>query len=214
VTAQPALVLLHGAHDGPDSWGRVRAALPDTVPVLTPRLPVQDEADEPFTLERGAEAVAAALDAAGAASATLCGVGLGALVALQLAAEAPNGAQRLVLITRQVRLSPLLMSLPAVVLRLLPATAVQRLGAEQPQLLALLDQVRPVDAAPLAKRVRTPAVVLCGDRDSINRRASQTLAQTLPRGELRLLPDARPDWLVQHPELLSDVLRGLLDQPS
>jgi len=209
VTAQPALVLLHGASDGPDSWGRVRAALPDTVPVLTPRLPVQDGADEPFTLERGAEAVAAALDAAGAASATLCGVGLGALVALQLAAEAPNGAHRLVLITRQVRLSPLLMSLPAVVLRLLPATAVQRLGAEQPQLLALLDQVRPVDATPLARRVHTPALVLCGARDRINRRASESLAKALPAGELRLLPQAGPDWLTSHPQLLVEALSDL-----
>ena len=213
MTASHALVLLHGASDGPDSWQRVRAALPDAL-VLTPRLPVQDGTDEPFTLERGAETVAAALDAAGAASATVCGVGLGAMVALQLAVEAPEGAHRLVLITRQVRLSPLLMSLPAVVLRLLPAAAALRIGAEQRQVLALLDQVRPVDAVPLAKRVRTPAVVLCGARDSINRRASQTLARTLPNGELQLLPGARPDWLAANPQLLAEVLRGLPDPPG
>ncbi len=213
MTAQPALVLLHGAHDGPDSWGRVRSALPDRVPVLTPRLPVQDGVDEPFTLERGAEAVAAALDAAGATSATLCGAGLGAMVALQLAADHPDRVDHLALITRQLRLSPLLMSLPAVVLRLLPATAVQRLGAEQPQLLALLDQVRPVDATPLARRVHTPTEVLCGARDHINRRASESLAKALPAGKLQLLP-AGPDWLTSHPELLVAALLGLLDRPE
>ena len=199
---------MHGAHDSTVLWSPAEAQLRTRFLVVTPQLPVGDPDSTPFTLQRGAGTVTTALDAAGISSATVCGVGLGAMVTLQLAADHPDRVDSLVLITRQVGLSPLLMSLPAVVLRLLPATAVQRLGAEQPQLLALLDQVRPVDSTPLARRVHTPALVLCGARDRINRRASESLATALPAGQLQLLP-AGPDWLTSHPELLVEALLDL-----
>lgn len=161
-------------------------------------------ASEPFSLEVAAGAVGATVKRSGG-SATVCGIGLGAMVALQLTASQPERVDRLVLVTRQVAVSPVLMSLPAAVLRLLPATTVQRLGAGQDQVLALLDQARPVDAGGLASRVDVPAVVLCGARDRINRRASTALARALPRGELQLIPKAGADWLT--PEGLAEALR-------
>jgi pimeloyl-ACP methyl ester carboxylesterase len=101
-----------------------------------------------------------------------------------------------------------------VVSRLLPVTAVQRLGAGQDQLLALLDQVRPVDATVLARRVHVPALVLCGARDPINRGASESLAKALPSGGLHLLPQAGPGWLEDHPDLLVEALRTFLATPE
>lgn len=208
-----ALVLLHGNAESPERWAAVTAELPPTVRALTPTLPFSGPAEAPCTLPRSATTVTAALDAAGLASASVCGIGLGALVALQLAADSPDRVDGLVLMTRQVRLYPMLMSVSAAVLRLLPATAAQRLGVDQAQLLALLDQVRPVDAAGLARRVRAPALVLVGALDPINRRASQSLATALPHGEFTLLPQAGPNWPTTDPTLLLPPLTTFLAQP-
>ncbi len=207
MTADLALVLLHSASTDPGLWSPVRRGLPADLPVLTPQLPGLEPADpEPFTLPRAADAVRSALDDAGLSSSVVCGVGLGALVALQLAAAQPDLVDRLVLVTRQTRQSAILMSLPAAVLRLVPATVALRLGIGAAQVIALLDEVRSVDFTGLAKTVQTPTVVLCGARDRLNRHPSAVLARTLPHGELQLVPQAATGWVERSPELLTDAL--------
>ncbi|HEX8510910.1 MAG TPA: hypothetical protein VF635_15600 [Propionibacteriaceae bacterium] len=200
------VVLLPGAKDDPGYWSAVERALPRRTKALTLFWPALSAGSKAFSLQQGAEAAASAMQASGVTTATICGVGVGALVALQLAADHPDRVQSLVLATRQVGLSPILLSLPAAALRLLPARTVQRLGAGPEQVLALLDQARPVDFSALAARVHCPTVVLCGARDRLNRRGSATLARTLPHGQLELIPRAGAEWLSERPELLAEAL--------
>ncbi|HYP44860.1 MAG TPA: alpha/beta hydrolase [Propionibacteriaceae bacterium] len=193
----PALVLIPGLHDQPAFWEPLRTLLRGRCSVsIASLLGSAAGGDEPFTLAGAAAEVARV----SREPASVCGVGLGALVAMELAANHPEQVSRLVLLTRQVALSPVLLSLPAAVLRLLPASTVQRF-ARQDQVLALLDQVRPIDATSVAARADVRAVVLCGARDRINRRASAALAAALPQGELRLVGKAGPGWLT--PEALA-----------
>jgi len=213
VADQRTLVLLGGAQDGPESWDPIRGELAEAFSVLTPGLAAQasesstgSSSVSAFGLDQAAADIAASLADLDAASVVVCGVGLGAMVGLELAAEHPERVGELVLVTRRLALSPLLMSLPAVVVRLLPAARVQRLGAPQAQVLALLDQVRPVDFRPLAARVAAPATVLCGARDQNNRHPSQTLARALPQGRLQLIGRAGPAWLRDSPHLLAEQL--------
>jgi hypothetical protein len=56
--------------------------------------------------------------------------------------------------------------------------------------------------------VTAAAVVVCGARDRLNRRASTQLARALPGGELRLVPQARPGWLESEPQLLVEIVRA------
>jgi 3-oxoadipate enol-lactonase len=210
VTGDRGLVLLPGVKDDPSSWAPVRAALSRSFRLLiVSPTDLAASAAGPFDLGQAAERAGAAIQEAGLGSAAVLGVGLGAMVALQLAGDQPQRVSGLALVTRQVALSPTLMSLPAVVSRLLPARAVQRLGAGPDQVVALLDQVRIVDAQPLAARITVPTAVLVGDRDRLNRRASSALARAVPHAELLAIPGAAQDWTTSSPELVSDVLVSL-----
>ena len=179
MTADPhVVVLLPSSRDLPTDRDALAGALAGRTIVLTPRLPgLSGGADEPFRLDRAAESVARAVTEAGAERAQLLGVGVGAMVALTLAATAPEHVAGLALVPRQVAVSPLLRSLPTAVIGLLPSARLQRLGLPADQVLGLLDQVRAVDSVPLAGRVATPATVLLGARDRVNARASRTLAR-------------------------------------
>lgn len=205
MTIRPALVLLPSVGAPPALTTTLVAGLGGAAEALLAPPPQPSPA---FTLSAAAGAVAEQLDRSGAGHLTLVGVGVGAMVALQLAADQPQRVSGLVLLTRQVAVNPVLLSLPAAVLRLLPAATVHRIGGRPEQVLGLLDQVRPVDFTPLAARVTAPAVVVCGARDRLNRRASTQLARALPAGELRLVGDARPGWLERQPELLVEVVRA------
>ena len=205
MTTSPALVLLPSISAPAALTATLVAGLGSPGEVLLAPPP---QASPAFTLTAAAGAVAEQLDRSDADEVTLVGIGVGAMVALQLAADQAQRVSGLVLLTRQVGVSPVLLSLPAAVLRLLPAATVHRIGARPEQVLGLLDQVRPVDSTPLATRVTAPAVVVCGARDRLNRRASTQLARALPGGELRLVRDARPGWLERQPELLVELVRA------
>lgn len=209
------LVLIHGTTFPASHWAPVQASLPHTFRVLTPTLPGAERgAATPFDLERAAEAIAEAIEGSAHPTAAVCGVGLGAMVGLTLAAQYPERVSKLALVTRQVRLSPVLMSLPAAALRLIPARSLRRIGIDNGQLVSLLDQVRPVDFAHLAPGVRPAAAVVCGQQDVINRRTSAALARALPRGELQLVPAAGPNWLTDSPDLLAAALIRTFASPE
>ncbi len=97
-------------------------------------------------------------------------------------------------------------------LGLLPALGWQRLGMPRTRIVGLLDQLRPVDAVPLARRVATPALVVVGRRDLPNQGPSAALARALPLGRLRVLPGAGADWTSTQPERAATALADLLQK--
>jgi pimeloyl-ACP methyl ester carboxylesterase len=211
----PALVLLSTAADSAAGWDAYRPALTGAFRLLTPELPdlvtgsgapSESRQSDSAIVRRGADAAFGAIDAAGFSSAFVCGCGLGAVLALAVAGRWPERVDGLVLVANQVRLAPILMSLPAALTRLLPAATLERLGIGSGQVIALLDQVRPADFRPLAAQVRGPALVVCGQYDRINLRVSAELARALPNGELRILPRAEPGWRYEHPQMLIQLL--------
>jgi len=162
----PVLVLLTGPLAPPAGVRALAAALGRVGPVLD--LPLTPDGSRPADLGAPARAVLAALTGAGHGRALLCGVGFGALVALQVARSEPERTAALVLASRVPPLAGAVRSLGGGVAGLLPAHRLQRLG-RRPALLAL-ERVRAVDSRLLTPGVRTPALVLAGERAPEDRR--------------------------------------------
>jgi len=191
----PVLVLLTGPLAPPAGVRALAAALGRLGPVLD--LPLTPDRSRPADLAAPALAVLAAVSGRGAERALLCGVGFGALVALQVARARPERTAALVLATRVPVLAGAVRSLGGGVAGLLPAQRLQRLG-RRPALLAL-EQVRAVDHRPLAVSVRAPALVLAGERAPDDRRAAAALARTLADGTVVTVPGAHPDGIWTRP---------------
>ncbi|WP_375430287.1 alpha/beta hydrolase [uncultured Friedmanniella sp.] len=192
------LVLLTGPLAPAPGTARLRSALNQRGPVLVPEVVLA--AARAADLSTPALAVLAAVSASGADEAVLCGIGVGAMVALQVAATYPRRVSALVLCTAARPLAPHVRSVHRGVTGVLPARALQTLGGGTRQTLAALDQVRPLDYGPLAPLVTPPARVLYGARDPVNARASRRLAHTLPDGTAVAVPDSGPGWMWDEPE--------------
>ena len=95
----PALVLLHGLGAIPEMWKPQVVGLSRHHQVLTPRLPGVGEkgADESFTLAWAAESVAEVIARQTDGRAHVCGVGLGAMVAMRLALDHGDRVHKLIL---------------------------------------------------------------------------------------------------------------------
>lgn len=163
--------------------------------VLAPRL--EPHPVRPADLGDPALQVLAAVSAAGADQALICGVGFGALVALQVAAAQPRRVAGLVLSTQARPLGGAIRSVHVGVAGLLPAGTLQRLSRRSA--LVALEEVRALDYRSLTPLVRTPALLLHGAEDPDNARSSARLAEALVEGKVQAVPGATPGWVWREP---------------
>lgn len=198
------LVLLTGPSAPAAGAARLRSALDRLGPVLVPEVALAPA--RPADLSSPALAALAAISASGADEAVLCGIALGAMVAMQVAATHPRRVSALVLCTAARPPFPTVRSVHRGVTGVLPARALQALGGRGRQAQQALDQVRPLDYGPLAPLVTPPTVVLYGEDDPVNARASRRLARTLPDATATAVADSGPDWMWDRPERFVDAV--------
>lgn len=203
VVLRPATAPGGSAEAWTQAWSaQGRTAL---VPDLTPQPGL-------VVLESPGLEVLAALSASGAERAVLHGSGYGAMVALHVAANYPERVAALVLSTASRVMDRQRRGIADAAYGLLAVSRVQQLHGPQGRVLELLDQVRTVDWSPFADRVRTPALVVLGDKDAINRGPSRRLAAVLPESELVVVPGAKEGWATRDPSALVSAAAPFLDR--
>ena len=198
-------VFLHGLGQGPDSWAAVRARLSpapdDAIPGLTALLRQGDGTYGALltALASALEALPGPLD--------LCGLSLGAVLALDHAARHPERVRSLVLIAPQYRMPKRLLALQDLLFRLLPERlATGGTDLKKAELLALTRSMAGLNLS--ASLPACPALVVCGARDRANRSAAEELSGLLPNAELRLLPGAGHELNRESPEALAELLKA------
>ena len=191
--AEPTLVFLHGMGTGPEAWQPQVEAFSSSRRVLTPRLPL----DADFQI--GAEA-ARIWQIADSTPTDVCGLSLGALVALRAALDEPQRVRRLVLCAGFSALPRSLRALQAVL------GAASRTSAR-----VIFREGRRFDVTRELDRLTMPALVLVGERDRPNRRLSRALADRLPDAQFRLIEGAGHVANVDAPEAFNEAVRSFLD---
>lgn len=110
------LLLLHGLGQNAESWDETAALLPAEWEIRRPGL--SRLADGDFTYENLYEKLRAECESGGPAA--VCGLSLGAVLALNLAIDAPGLVSELILIAPQFRMPRLALTLQNAVLHLMP----------------------------------------------------------------------------------------------
>ncbi len=208
-TTKPPLILLHAAGRGGRSWRGLTPLLTDAFTVLTPDLPGFNNAPGPFTMAAAVDAIAELADAC-PAPARLCGLSLGASVALAVAAAHPDVVDRVVA------------SAPAIdgarhprvtaVYRRAPGWAVRRLTdlPDRAGWLAFVDEIAALDLTDELSKIDARTLVLCGGRDRANLAEAKLAGQAIPNGTFYLVPHVGHTWPVTQPKLFATVIRAFL----
>jgi 3-oxoadipate enol-lactonase len=204
----PALVLLHGLGTGPSGWHPQLEAFPHAIaPRLANAAETLDGAVAPFDL---------------------CGLSLGALMALRYAGDHPERVRRLAVCAGIARLPWHFRGLQygiAGIVRVLPSARVRKglvAGLPEENREAALEEIAHVDARTASHTLRTaatfklerlppmPTLVLCGERDRVNAKLSRRLAATLPRARFEIIPAAGHVANLDNPEAFNRLLREFL----
>ena len=198
-------IFLHGLGQKPESWRETIACLDRPGPAACPDL--AGFADKgAVTFERLYQGFADyTMSAEGPLN--LCGLSLGAIIALRYAIERPERVQSLILIGGRDEMPRGLLRLQNVLFRLLPERLVTGgTDLKKAELLTLTRSMADLDLTAPLPGLACPALVLCGARDRANLSAARELAGRLPGAELRVFPGAGHALNRETPELLAQVL--------
>ena len=198
------VIFLHGLGQGASSWDGTVAALAGRVQAVCPDL---------FALAKGGTLDYPALYRGFSAfcgergdGIHLCGLSLGAVLALQYAQEHPASVKSLVLIGGRVRTPKTLLKVQNILFHLMGEKNFREMGLSKADAIALMGTMGELDLRGGLGRVTCPTLVLCGEKDSANRKDAQTMAAGIPGAGFAVIPGAGHEVNRDAPEALAEVL--------
>jgi 3-oxoadipate enol-lactonase len=217
-TAMDTIVLVPALATTARMWRPQAEALAATHTVVVCDLPGHGTVPGPFTLDAAAKEVTNAIDAA-SGPVTLCGISLGATVAILACLARPDGVRRLIL-SGGVAHPPAALALQRAIARVLPISVMARISAAQQgsdgaadfrsvgkrTYMAGLRELAHADLRPRLGEITAPTLVVCGERDKVNQPLSRELADGIPNAELRIIPGAGHLWNLEQPEVFTALL--------
>ena len=136
----------------------------------------------------------------------LCGLSLGAVLALHYAAEHPGKVASLVLIAPQYRGPKLLLQVQDMIFRFMPQEVFVEMGISKENFRRLNLSMGELDLSDKLGSVACPVLLLCGERDKANRKAARELKEKISGARLYFVEDAEHEINVQSPEKLAKLL--------
>lgn len=207
------LFFLHGLGQTPQSWQDQVTALPPGVRAHAPWLRgLRPDQRSSFDVGLAADEVLALIPQFTAGQVALCGVSLGATVALEAALRAPAAVSHLVLVSAQVNPPRAVLAAQRMAVRMMPARRLEAAGVNKRAMLEVLGTVGRHDIRSRLGEVRADTLVVAGGRDPIGVQTGEVLLAGIKGSELLVIPDAGPDVPSQAPEAFNEALYGFIPQ--
>lgn len=200
-----SLILIHGLGQNPSSWNSVISYLPQNTQTHCFNLCFLTSKNE-VTYKRLYRAFENyCMNISGRI--ILCGLSLGAILAINYSIDHPENITKLILIAPQYKIPQFLFDLQAVLFRFMPSRSFQ-VGFNKEQTICLTSSMRTLDFSRTISNIACPTLVICGENDRANRKAAKKLASLIPTAELCFICGAGHEVNIDAPKVLSDVMKS------
>lgn len=135
----------------------------------------------------------------------LCGLSLGAVLALQYALEHKKKVESLILIAPQYKMPRFLLALQNILFSVMPQSVFSEMGLTKQAFVGICNSMAALDFSEAVPSLRCKTVLVCGEKDRANLKAARKLHAILPVSQLRLVPDAGHELNVEAPEKLAEI---------
>lgn len=198
-------ILLHGMGQSASSWDKTISFLPSGTETVCPEL-------SEFITEgdcRYSKMYAAFCDYCRGFSEplNLCGLSLGAVLALNYAVDFPQRISSLVLIAPQFDMPKFLLKVQNLLFKFMPESKFKDIGLKKNDFITLTKSMADIDFTSGLDKVDCPVLVLCGERDNVNRKAAVRLAEMLPNAKFSEIENSGHEVNVDNPQGLAEFLR-------
>lgn len=136
----------------------------------------------------------------------LCGLSLGGVLALHYSIEHPQHVHSLALIATPYTMPKRILKFQNMIFRFMPEKNFQSMGISKADFLCLTRSMMDLDFEKDLPRLSCPVLVLCGEKDTVNRSSSLGLQARLPKAAFRLLKNSGHEANLDAPEALAQEL--------
>lgn len=195
------MLFLHGLGQSPAVWDMTLSRLPkDSAPLCPDLSGFLDGGTASYdtlyrNFSRCCESIPEPL--------SICGLSLGAVLALNYAIDHPENVTSMLLAAPQYRMPKTLLKFQSLIFRLLPASTFGDTGLLKNDFLSLTGSMSKLDFTGRLDRIVCPVTVVCGERDRANRKAARQLAERLKNASFVSIPDAGHEVNTDAPDELA-----------
>ena len=199
-----ALILVHGLGQTASSWEKVKTRLRFVGEIFCPDLYTitGTEQSDYFAIYNAFSAYCDQIEG----SLYLCGLSLGAVLALQYALEHPERVDSLILIAPQYKMPRFLLALQNILFSIMPQSVFSEMGLTKEAFVGICNSMAVLDFSDAVPSLRCKTVLICGEKDRANLKAARKMHAILPVSQLRLVSDAGHELNVEAPENLAEIL--------
>lgn len=136
----------------------------------------------------------------------LCGISLGAVLALNYTIEFPQKITSLALIAPQYKTPWLLLRFQMALFQIMPESAFREMGMRKRDMILLQKSMLQLDFTPMLNRITCPVLIICGQNDKVNQKAAKQLAKCLSNAKIKTIENAGHEVNVDMPEKLAEMI--------
>lgn len=180
-------IFLHGLGQDSSSWDKTISSLTESIHTVCPNY-LQILNNKNVTYENLYNAFCEFCQSL-STPLNLCGLSLGGVLALNYAVDHPKKVQSLVLIGAQYKMPINLLKFQNILFRFMPETSFKNMGFKKRDFIQLTNSMTQLNFTNNLKNISCPTLVLCGEKDSANKKASIDLANNISNAKLHLIPN-------------------------
>lgn len=197
-------IFIHGTGHKSTSWNETISHLKDDNEILCPEL---------SSLLGGKEAIYDNLYASfreycnqNDGQLNLCGISLGGILALHYTLEFPEKVNSLVLIGTPHKIPKVMLGIQNMVFRVFPESMFENMAFDKKDTFILSNSMKALDFRDSISRIKCPTLLICGEKDSANRKSAHYFRKNIPNAELKMIEDAGHVVNEENPQALAQAL--------
>ena len=136
----------------------------------------------------------------------LCGLSLGAVLALNYAIDFPQRVMSLVLIAPQYDMPKFLLKIQNVLFKFMPESQFKDIGFCKKDFITLTNSMADLDFTRELDRVKCPVLVMCGEKDKVNKKAAINLTGKLTNAKFVTIDHSGHEVNMDNPEGLAKAI--------
>lgn len=136
----------------------------------------------------------------------LCGLSLGAVIALNYAIDNPEKVKSLVLIAPQYKMPKALLNLQNMIFWIIPESKFKNMKIGKRGLIELTSSMMNLDFSKSLKNIDCPVLVLCGEKDKANKKAAYNISESIAKSKIQFIKHAGHEVNIDAPKELGEIL--------
>lgn len=197
-------ILVHGLGQNSSSWNKMISYMPEEDDIICPDLflVLKDRDVEYENLYHSFSEYCNNISG----QLNLCGLSLGAILALNYAMDNPRKVKSLILIGAQYEMPKALLKLQNIIFRFMPKSAFKNLGIQKQDFIKLINSMMDINFSEDLKNISCPVLALCGEKDNANKKATKSLAKSIRKAEIKLVKNSKHEVNIDAPKELGEII--------